>query len=67
MTNKVTSQTGQPANAPLLHRINPPCRILVVDEESRAIVQLIIKTGHRFSGKEAHIPTGKVTRQFDLL
>jgi hypothetical protein len=60
MTNNVRSQTGQPANAPLLHQVNPPGRILVVDDESRAIVQLLIKTGHRFSGKEGRMPAGKV-------
>ena len=33
-----------------------------MDDESWAIAQVIIKTGHRFSGKEVQIPTGKVER-----
>ena len=34
----------------------------MMDAESWAIRQLVIKTGHRFSGKEVPIPTGKVDR-----
>ena len=34
----------------------------LMDVESWAIGQLVIKTGHRFSGKEVLIPTGKVDR-----
>jgi len=34
----------------------------MMDAQSWAICQLIIKTGHRFSGKEVRIPTSKVER-----
>jgi len=34
----------------------------MMDAHSWAIRQLIIKTGHRFSGKEVEIPTRKVDR-----
>jgi len=34
----------------------------MMDEQSWAIRQLVIKTGHRFSGKELEIPTSKVDR-----
>jgi hypothetical protein len=34
----------------------------VMDDQSWAIPQLVIKTGHRFSGKEVQISTGKVDR-----
>lgn len=34
----------------------------MMDDENWAITQVIIKTGHRFSGKEVQIPTGKVER-----
>lgn len=34
----------------------------MIDDESWAIAQVIIKTGHRFSGKEVQIPAGKVER-----
>ena len=34
----------------------------MMDAESWAIRELVIKTGHRFSGKEVRIPTGKVDR-----
>jgi hypothetical protein len=34
----------------------------MMDDKSWAIGQLIIKTGHRFSGKEVLIPTSKVAR-----
>jgi sporulation protein YlmC with PRC-barrel domain len=34
----------------------------MMDDESWAITQVIVKTGHRFSGKEVQIPTGKVER-----
>jgi hypothetical protein len=34
----------------------------MMDDESWAIAQVIIKTGHRFSGKEVQIPTGEVER-----
>jgi len=34
----------------------------MMDDQSWAIGQLVAKTGHRFSGKEVLIPTGKVDR-----
>jgi hypothetical protein len=34
----------------------------MMDDQSWAIDQLVIKTGHRFSGKEVQIPTSKVDR-----
>ena len=34
----------------------------MMDAQSWAIRQLVIKTGHRFSGKEVQIPTSKVSR-----
>jgi sporulation protein YlmC with PRC-barrel domain len=34
----------------------------MMDDQSWAIRQLVIKTGHRFSGKEVQIPTRKVDR-----
>jgi hypothetical protein len=34
----------------------------MMDDQSWAIRQLVIKTGHRFSGKEMEIPTSKVER-----
>jgi hypothetical protein len=34
----------------------------MTDDQSWAISQLIVKTGHRFSGKEVQIPTSKVSR-----
>ena len=34
----------------------------MMDDQSWAISQLVIKTGHRFSGKEVQIPTSKVDR-----
>jgi len=34
----------------------------MVDDKSWAIGQLVIKTGHRFSGKEVQITAGKVDR-----
>lgn len=34
----------------------------LIDSQSWAIRQLVIKTGHRFSGKEVQIPTDKVAR-----
>jgi sporulation protein YlmC with PRC-barrel domain len=34
----------------------------MMDDQSSAIRQLIIKTGHRFSGKEVQIPTSQVDR-----
>jgi sporulation protein YlmC with PRC-barrel domain len=34
----------------------------MMDDKSWAIRQLVIKTGHRFSGKEVQIPSGKVDR-----
>jgi hypothetical protein len=34
----------------------------MIDTRSWAIGQLIVKTGHRFSGKEVQIPTSKVAR-----
>jgi hypothetical protein len=34
----------------------------MMDDQSWAISQLVIKTGHRFSGKEMDIPTSKVDR-----
>ena len=34
----------------------------MMDPRSWAILQLVIKTGHRFSGKEVAIPTAKVDR-----
>jgi len=34
----------------------------MMDDENWAIAQIIVKTGHRFSGKEVQIPTGKVER-----
>jgi sporulation protein YlmC with PRC-barrel domain len=34
----------------------------MIDDESWAMAQVIVKTGHRFSGKEVQIPTGKVER-----
>jgi len=34
----------------------------MMDNESWAISQLVVKTGHRFTGKEVRIPVGKVDR-----
>jgi hypothetical protein len=34
----------------------------MMDDQTWAIPQLVIKTGHRFSGKEVRIPTSKVDR-----
>jgi hypothetical protein len=34
----------------------------MMDNQSWAIRQLVIKTGHRFSGKEVEIPTSQVDR-----
>lgn len=34
----------------------------MIDDESWAIGQLVVKTGHRLSGKEVQIPTSKVDR-----
>jgi hypothetical protein len=34
----------------------------MMDDQSWAIGQLVIKTGHRFSGKEVQIPTSLVKR-----
>jgi hypothetical protein len=34
----------------------------MMDDASWAIGQLIIKTGHRFTGKEIQIPTDKVVQ-----
>jgi hypothetical protein len=34
----------------------------MMDSQSWAIDQLIVKTGHRFSGKEVQMPTSKVER-----
>ena len=34
----------------------------LMDDRSWAVHQLIVKTGHRFTGKEVQIPVGKVTR-----
>lgn len=34
----------------------------MIDAQNWAICQLVIKTGHRFSGKEVQIPTSKVDR-----
>ena len=34
----------------------------MMDDQSWAIRQLVVKTGHRFSGKEVQIPTSKVDR-----
>jgi hypothetical protein len=34
----------------------------LMDEQSWAIVQLVIKTGHRFSGAEVQVPTSNVER-----
>jgi hypothetical protein len=34
----------------------------MMDDQSWAIRQLVIKTGHRLSGKEVEIPSGKVDR-----
>jgi hypothetical protein len=34
----------------------------IVDDKSWAICQLVVKTGHRFTGKEVQIPVGKVDR-----
>src|SRR5208283_5184130 len=34
----------------------------MMDDQSWAIGQLVIKTGHRLSGKEVQIPTSKVDR-----
>jgi len=34
----------------------------MMDDQSWAICQLVIKTGHRFSGHEVQIPTGRVVR-----
>jgi len=34
----------------------------LMDAQSWAIHQLVIKTGHRFSGKEVQIPTSQVSR-----
>jgi hypothetical protein len=34
----------------------------MVDDQNWAILQLAVKTGHRFSGKEVRIPTSKVER-----
>jgi hypothetical protein len=34
----------------------------IVDDKSWVICQLVVKTGHRFTGKEVQIPVGKVDR-----
>jgi len=34
----------------------------MIDDQSWAIAQLVVKTGHRFSGKEVEIPTSLVDR-----
>jgi hypothetical protein len=34
----------------------------LMDDQSWAICQLVIKTGHRFSGKEVLVPTSRVSR-----
>ena len=34
----------------------------LMDDKSWAINQLVVKTGHRFTGKEVQIPASKVTR-----
>jgi sporulation protein YlmC with PRC-barrel domain len=34
----------------------------IMDDKSWAICQLVVKTGHRFTGKEVQIPVGKVDR-----
>ena len=34
----------------------------MMDDQTWGIAQLVIKTGHRFSGKEVQIPTSKVDR-----
>jgi hypothetical protein len=34
----------------------------MMDDQSWGIGQLVIKTGHRFSGKEVQIPTSKIDR-----
>jgi hypothetical protein len=34
----------------------------MMDAQSWAIRQLVIKTGHRFSGKEVQLPTSQVSR-----
>jgi hypothetical protein len=34
----------------------------MMDDQSWAICELVIKTGHRFSGREVQIPTSKVHR-----
>jgi hypothetical protein len=34
----------------------------MMDDESWAIGQIVVKTGHRFTGKEVLIPVGKVDR-----
>jgi sporulation protein YlmC with PRC-barrel domain len=34
----------------------------IMDDKSWAIRQLVVKTGHRFTGKEVQIPVGKVDR-----
>lgn len=34
----------------------------MMDDRSWAVCQLVIKTGHRFTGKEVLIPVGKVDR-----
>ena len=34
----------------------------MMDDQSWGIGQLVVKTGHRFSGKEVQIPTSKIDR-----
>ena len=34
----------------------------MMDNESWAISQIVVKTGHRFTGKEVLIPTSKISR-----
>ena len=34
----------------------------MMDDESWAISQIVVKTGHRFTGKEVLIPTSKIGR-----
>jgi hypothetical protein len=56
-TQAVTGYTIQATDGPAGHICD-----FMMDGESWQICELVVKTGHRFSGKEAQIPTGKVSR-----
>ena|SRR5271157_2544538 len=56
-TQAVNGYHLQASDGPLGHICD-----FMMDDQSWAILQLVIKTGHRFSGKEVQAPTSKVAR-----